>query len=205
MKNIEEVKALLEKYYSGLTSLQEEKLLRKYFARNDVPICFQADMQLFQSDNDSLMNSDSILIEQEMLQTINRFDKSRKKQKSKNFKIYLAWAAAASIIVAIVTTWFVIQESTVSNQVVDTYTDPYIAMQETQRILILVGSKINVAQNEMKPLDRFKVPVELLQPMNELPKNLEHIINVKLIDKPLQIPILKYIFESESSTEIKCN
>ena len=205
MKNIEEVKALLEKYYSGLTSLQEDKLLRKYFARNDVPICFQADMHLFQSDNDSLMSSDSILIEQEMLHTINRFDKLHKKQKEKKFKIYSAWAAAASIIVVIVTTWFVIQDSTVSNQVVDTYADPYIAMQETQRVLALVGSKINVARNEMKSLDKFKMPVELLQPMNELPKNLQHIINIKLIDKPAQIPILKHIFESESTTEIKYN
>ena len=201
MRSIKQVKVLLEKYYDGLTSLEEEKILRKFFATNDVPKDLQADKQLFQNAENSLSTSNAA-IEYEMQQAINGFE-LRKAQKGKAFKTYSVWVAAASVIVAIVATWFITQQSTVNVQMVDTYGDPYIAMQETQRVLALVGSKINVVQNGMKPIEKFKMPVELLQPMNELPKNLQHVMDIKLIDKPRQMPILKHIFESELANENK--
>lgn len=204
MRSIEQVKVLLEKFYDGITSLEEEKLLREFFASNEVPKDLQADRQLFKSASNSLSTSSSAAIEYEMLQAINRFE-SRKIQRNKKFIVYSAWVAAASVIVAIVTTWFITQQSTVNVQVVDTYGDPYIAMQETQRVLALVGSKINVAQNEMKSLEKFKMPVELLQPMNELPRSLQHIVDIKLIEKPRQMPILKHIFEPEFANQNKHN
>ena len=46
-KNIEQIKSLLARFYEGLTTPEEERLLADFFRREDVPEDLQEDKQLF--------------------------------------------------------------------------------------------------------------------------------------------------------------
>ncbi|MFO8022138.1 MAG: hypothetical protein R6U65_06705, partial [Perlabentimonas sp.] len=68
--------------------------------------------------------------------------------------------------------------------------------------LALVGSKINRAQEELKPLHHLDAPFNAAKKAGSLSHNLEYLNLLQIIDKPNQIPLLNHIFENQKrSTE----
>ncbi len=49
MESIEEIRKMLDRFYQGETSLEEEKMLEEYFSSTTVPEKLIPDKDLFQS------------------------------------------------------------------------------------------------------------------------------------------------------------
>lgn len=191
------VRALLVKYYQAETSLEEEDYLREYFCNNqNIPFDLLAEREMF-STHATIIPNVHHNIEAGIL---NAIDKAKREEKILPFRIGKhapVWAAAASIVVLLGIAWF-LSNNTPESLMVDTYDDPYVALQETQRVLALVGSKINMVQNEMRSLEMLLLPNQMLDPVNGFSKSVQQLEKLKAIEKPKEMPFIKYIFTANS-------
>jgi len=137
--NRDEIKILLEKYYEGATSNEEELLLKEYFSRQEVPEELRSDSEIFRFFLDSASIPDaSSGFEEKILRKIDR-QRAEKKFNSRR-RIIAVMSAAAAVIIIISATWFFTRNrGTVS----DTYSDPQIAYAEAMKILYEVSVKLN--------------------------------------------------------------
>ena len=51
--NEEELKRLIEKYYNGISTDEEEKALRGYFSKNNAPQGYEAEKEIFSFYNEA--------------------------------------------------------------------------------------------------------------------------------------------------------
>jgi hypothetical protein len=153
-----EIDQLLKNYLEGETSLEEEKILRDFFSRGDLPARYQPYAEMFRGFGAmaAVQLNDR------------RFDKewSRKsKQKtdhSKSWSFFTHWYAvtgiAATLLLAVLL--FVPVKklpviSLFSHKIEDTFDDPRQAYAETVKALLMVSEKINTGTNQMKDLNKL--------------------------------------------------
>lgn len=137
--NPEELKILLEKYYEGASSREEELMLKEYFSREEVPEELRRDREIFRFFLDSAEIPDAPSGFEERI--IERIDRQRSEAKF-NWKrrILTVMSAAASLIIIISATWFFTRDR---RAIRDTYSDPQIAYAEAMKILYEVSVKLN--------------------------------------------------------------
>src|SRR5689334_8325966 len=104
------IKDLLEKYYDGATSIEEERIIKEYMRRSDVPAELALDKELFcflsEGENGDMLNSD---IEKKVTQLIDLEEKKERKQRFIGFGLKIA-TIAASISVIIICYLFIYQQ-----------------------------------------------------------------------------------------------
>ncbi len=149
--NTDKLTQLLEAFYDGTTTIEEEQELYQYFTSADVPEELEAEKRVFlglynlSADDDievpsSLSNKLSSLID----------DLSEKeKPKRRSIMIRRVSAIAASLLLLISVGLFILNDRHPHSVLADTYTDPEEAYIETQKTLQLISSTLN---DGMKPL-----------------------------------------------------
>jgi hypothetical protein len=150
--NAEELNRLLEKYYSGETSFEEERALREYFNGDTIPEGFEAEREIFRYYSETSSIPEPLDgFEDRIMGAIDLTESG----KSESFKIrrYLIpiLSAAASILV-IAGSYFFLARNT---ELKDTYKDPKIAYAETMKILADVSSKMNHATLALEPVGKM--------------------------------------------------
>jgi hypothetical protein len=134
--NQEEVKRLLEKYYAGDTTLDEELLLKKFFINNEVGDDLRNEQEIFRYMVEmSAMPEPSAGFEERILSGL---DYRLATPVNRKLFTILSGVAAALLITA-GTYFFFIH----NNRPQDTYSDPQIAYAETMKILYDVSAKLN--------------------------------------------------------------
>lgn len=157
-KQLEQV---LEKYWNCETSLEEEKQLRDYF-QGEVPESLKETADLFR------------YFETQQSNTVGGTDfdvaviKKIKHQKpeGKSVSMFFNYARiAAGLIVVITATYFVRQEvrKAYPPEIVDTYSDPKLALEETKKALMMISKGFNKAQKEAGKIKAFNEAEEKLQ------------------------------------------
>ncbi len=157
-----EVRKLLDKYWEGETSLEEEAKLRSYFSEEDVAdefLPFQAMFTFFS-------NASSMRMEAEIPQpAIKQLSEDRPATKIRS----LGWwrAAAAAVVLAI--GLFFINRQMVQTQTIETYTyqdtfeDPELAYAEFKRMMAFVSSKMNKGVNKASQgLDKIETLTDII-------------------------------------------
>ena len=96
------IKELLEKYYSGETSLEDEAILRRYLLSEDVDEQFSADRMVFMALKDSSPEVPDSLTD-DLSRIIDNLDDNSKQLKSKQHRKiqYLFRYAAAAVLVTV--------------------------------------------------------------------------------------------------------
>lgn len=194
MKDKVEIKNLLDKYYNGDTSLEEEDLLKNYLSQDNIPEEFNVDKKLFSNLFEVHSDEPNLNFEEEIIKAIEFAKKSEGEgeRSPKIYKLFALWAAAASVII-IIGIGFLFTSKQNEILLTDTFDDPYLAMQETKRVLSLFASKLNMAQAELEPLNKLNEPLQVMEPLGEITRNLEYLEKIGSIDKPKRIPIIKDI------------
>lgn len=200
MNDIEKrVRILLQQYYQGNTTVEEEDFLTQYFATADIPNDLLFDRELF-APQAGVSQEFQIELESDIVKSIEREKAQAKGKSARIVRLVATWAAAASVVIVLGVTWLLTGNSS-KDMFVDTYDNPYLALQETQRVLALVGSKISMAQDEMQSLEMLQLPNQMLEPVGKLSKNLKHLEKIKTIEKPKEMPFIKHIFEDSSNNQ----
>ena len=153
-----EIKALLDKYLEGNTSLEEEKILRKFFdEKQDVPEDIQYAKHMFSSFRNEASGKPDFVI------------KDHKVIHFRKRNIFVLTGIAASILLII--GYFLINNSR-NDQIIYAYFDgkpvhdKQFAINETKRALMLISSNLNQGTRDLNYLAKIN-EIEQLVIKNE--------------------------------------
>jgi len=153
---------LLQKYWDGNTTLEEEQLLRDYFQSAAVPDELRDVASMFQYFNQAKKNSlNDITFDRTLI------DKVTTKPKSGRVRnlVFNSMRIAAGVVVVMAATWFIkkeIRQST-PQEVVDTYDDPKLAFEETKKALLMISKSFGTAEEQARKINLFNEAQEEIQ------------------------------------------
>lgn len=154
----EELDRLLEKYYNGESTEEEERTLSVFFDNDDVPAGYETEKAIFRYYLSAIpFPEPSVDFEQKILSGIDKSQKS-----SVRFLHYvLPPLGVAAGILILAGTWFYFSRQ---NDFQDTFTDPQIAYAETMKILLGVSSQLNDAERALTRVSVInKLPAQTLK------------------------------------------
>ncbi len=145
-----EIDSLLEKYFNGETSLNEEQQLRNYFS-TQVPA---PHLQQYQS-------------------LFGYFDQAKVEECPKQLPIFetvkparnrmLWWSAAASVVVLVGWSTFTFLQTTAPEQSdLGTYEDPKVAFEATQKALSMLSSQVNVGIESVHYFQEYQTTKDMI-------------------------------------------
>lgn len=187
--NAEEIRRLLERYYAGESSLDDEVSLKEFFSREYVPEDLMEEKEIFRY---YLQSSDvpepSAGFENSIFSALDAED--RKYESLKRRRIFGAVSGiAAALLILTGTYFFFINKS----QPKDTYSDPEIAYAETMKILYDVSDRLNRGTRSLGYLNRLQ---------NETMRGIETVNRTATIMKEKMEPLNTMLetFEEINST-----
>ncbi|MFV8442639.1 hypothetical protein [Flavobacterium sp. LB2P44] len=145
------VEQLLEKYFDGETTIQEERDLQDYFLSEDVAPHLAAYKLLFEH----FAATRAQQFEQEMLP----FEGQRIPHRDrKQNVVWLSIAASVAILLGVGSYVFYNSESVVSqSKDLGTYDDPKVALKATQKALSLLSNKVNVGIETVQYIEEYEI------------------------------------------------
>lgn len=146
--NLQELDKLIEKYYQGSTSEDEEKKLFDIISSGQLPPGYTGDASLLMglARGSDIPEPDSGF-ESRIMDAIDKAD-SEAKVKSLKSRIYSAVAVAATVLI-IISSYFLIQNN---GEPEDTFDDPVLAYNATIEVLSRVGETLNTGSDVISEL-----------------------------------------------------
>lgn len=179
MESIEEIRKMLDRFYLGETTLEEEKKLYDYFSSHTVPEEFIPDKELFLSigtgDQTVVVPDD---LNQKIIDSIDQVE--RKVTRTRRISVFSLSGLAAGLLVMIAVYLFYIRTEKplllVSNEMADTYENPLDAYEEAKRTMAYVSAKLNNGTNELdhvkQRVSKTSDPLKSLSKINKGSKEL---------------------------------
>lgn len=162
------IKELLEKFYEGATSEQEEQMLRDYFSQENVHGSLVGEKLYF----DTLTSAKDEKLDESFDEALFSKLVDEKPKKSIRIRLYSISAIAATLAI-LITIWFG-TDLLRSKELYGTINDPKIAFVETKKVLDEVSKKMNQG---LKPAKETVTKVE---------KNVQKAGEVKKMDNALK-------------------
>ena len=168
-----QINGLLQKYYEGMSSRDEERKLLDYFLGSDVPAELDIDRKHFLALAD--MQNDEIEVPADLESNILARLAVEQKPVSllKSRFVYTAISVAAGLALIVSTFMFINKQ-----QNLGTYDDPQIAYAETKEALELVSQFFNMGTENLAGLgemDRAMQPLSQLKKVEEVSENLKYL------------------------------
>ena len=150
--NLQELRQLLDKYYEGTSSLQEETILISLLNDDNLPAEFAADRRVFAlfGEERAIPQPDDGF-EGRIMGAIDKFE-NRRHTVSLKRTIYSVISVAASLLIVVIS-YFIIYE----NRQMDSFDDPLIAYNETMKVLYNVSVNLNKGSGTIEELAIFDV------------------------------------------------
>lgn len=144
--NTDEVKKLLEKYYEGDSSVDEELILKEFFSRNEVPEELEAEKDIFCCFLQlSGMPLPSGGFTDRIISAVDDEDILFKRSDRRKIFRIVTGIAASLLIIAGSYLFF-----NYRSEQPDTYSDPELAYNEAMRILVDVSVRLNRGTMELR-------------------------------------------------------
>jgi hypothetical protein len=172
--NEEELKRLIEKYYNGESTEQEERTLRDYFGNNDIPYGYEAEKVIFNYYTESAgITGPSADFEAQILAGIDASEKVSGSMKMRKYILPILSAAAGLLFI---TGLYFLFTDRIGQK--DTFTDPELAYTETMKILRDVSYQLNNGARVLEPIGKI----------NEMTKKSFETINrsTRIVEKNLK-------------------
>ena len=149
--NTQEITRLLEKYYRGESTEDEELTLKNIFISENVPEEFAVEKEIFRYYSDSLEIPDpSIEFEKKIIAAIDNSESNAGIRNSSRMLMTILSAAAGLFLV--ICSYFLFARKTVPR---DTFSNPEIAYAETVKILYEVSAQLNRGTEALEPVRKF--------------------------------------------------
>jgi len=170
---------MLDRFYLGETTREEEKMLYEYFSSQRVPEELLPDKELFQTigsgEQDVHVPKD---LNQKIISSIDQVE--RKATRTRRISIFSLSGLAAGLLIMIAVYLFYIRTDSsplmASNQLLDTYENPMDAYEEAKRTLAFVSAKLNNGTSELeyvqKHVSKTADPLKSLSKFNKGSKEL---------------------------------
>ncbi|MCG2610467.1 hypothetical protein LZZ90_02975 [Flavobacterium sp. SM15] len=132
------IEILLEKYFSGETSIAEEKQLKDYFSSPDVAPHLEQYRVVF-----------------------GYFTQAKEEQFTKTIPLqprkrtYVAWISVAASVAILAGTYFIMNKEQQTPKDLGTFDSPELAFQETQKALQLVSLNVNKGVESIEYIEEY--------------------------------------------------
>jgi len=173
MESLEKIRKILDRFYQGETTLEEERMLEEYFSSTTVPEELIPDKDLFQSigaGNDSVVVPTDL--NQKIIDAIGHVES--KATRTRRISLFSLSGLAAGLLIMIAVYLFYIRtnkpELLASNQMIDTFHDPLDAYEEAKRALAFVSSKLNNGTKELEHVKQIRKTAEPLKSLSKINK-----------------------------------
>ena len=134
-----QIEILLEKYFEGETSIQEERELKAYFSSTEVAPHLESYTPMFTNFQ-----------KQKELQFTKALPLQPRKQN------YVKWIGVAASLVALFGTLLYFNNNTTTNQDLGTFSNPEEAFIETQKALNMVSTEVNKGVKSLEVLNEYE-------------------------------------------------
>jgi len=180
MESLEKVRKMLERFYQGETTLEEERWLKDYFSSNTVPDELLPDKELFSTfgaaGEDIPVPGD---LNEKILVTLESLE--RKEQKARRISLYSLSGLAAGILALVAVYIFFLRTEDpaliAGNQYNDTYEDPVVAYNEAKRALNYVSAKLNDGTSELQHVKQVsKTTTDPLRSLSKINKGSKELV-----------------------------
>lgn len=161
------IEALLARYWECETTLEEEKELREYFGQREVPAQFKEAAALFAYFGEQQNKQvNEVTFDKEVVNKIQVTPKNRSKVVR---LLYNFSRIAAGLIVVVVATYYIRTEirKTTPQEMVDTYSDPKLAFEETKKALLMISKGFGKAEEQAKKINLLNEAKEELKEENK--------------------------------------
>jgi hypothetical protein len=139
---------LLEKFYEGTSTADDEKKAFEMLQRNDLPPEFYNDRMILEGlFGKSEIPEHSPDLGKKIMTAIDESEKADRKVSTKRL-LYSMIGVAASFLL-IISFWFLLSEN---NRIRDTYSDPQLAYNETVEVLYYLSENLNTGRAQMEEL-----------------------------------------------------
>lgn len=179
------IEKLIEKFYSGETTIGEERLLENYFSHKNIPASLEAERDLFRfyssSRNEQLPDRE---LTEKIIDAIESegADLTGKRRRL----VYAVTSIAASILLLIGSYFIFLSPSgpgLALSKYTDTYDNPEMAYLETQKALLYVSEKLNEGTRELSSLKKIEEGTEELENLKLVNKGTSGIHSISLFGK----------------------
>jgi hypothetical protein len=177
----QEIERLLEKYYQGETTLEEERLLDEYFARDDVPARYQAEKLQF--DYLKMMKGktlDNTSFDQKVMGRIEKREGLLTRIMENRPWFYATVGMAATILILLAV---FIRFEPMTKRFDDTYSDPEMAYNEAKKVLFFVSQQFNRGTEKLEPISTYDDGVKELNKINALNEGISAAGRIKKYNK----------------------
>lgn len=162
--NSKKLRMLLNKYYKGDTTLNEEEALRKYFVDNpDIPEEFSTEKDQFlmieKAKNQDMPFDD---FEEKLERIIDNQKVRYPVFRRTKFWIQVTGIAASILIV------FSIYNSLTDSDEIGVIDDPSAAYEETQKVLYYISEKFNSGTKELTNISKIDDVSRMLKPVSKI-------------------------------------
>jgi hypothetical protein len=169
--NTSQIETLLEKYYEGKTSLQEEKLLREYFCGRDIPVHLADHAPLFIYYAGAGTEKTNPALEKRIISTVEDLEITPSRPRIRKLYPLMSIAATIILLAAIIFTLrFEIMKGSSASNPVGTITDPELAYMETRDALIKISESMNIGLDQAVKLQSFQTGMEKAKSLYQFDK-----------------------------------
>lgn len=165
------LRQLLDHYYDGKTTIEEEELIKKTLSSEDLPVEFQNDQYLLNSFKEIKEETQpNQKLEEELVDLIEhqwtKYTKSRFKR-----TVIGAVGIAASLLIG----FFIYNNKEVKSiQTVDTYANEEEAYQATKQVLSFISGTMNKELSPLSTLNQFNTKLKTLDQLSKINKTVNN-------------------------------
>ena len=175
-----EIKELLQCYFNGDTTVQQEQELEAYFMSGEVADELKEFSGLFSGLSELSVSVTDNAIEDETMEYIRN---NAPEQNTRRFRLWPALSGIAASVILVVGGFLLFQEQ--EQKYNDTFDNPEIAYAYAEQTLSYVSSKYNQGLTALSNFDKLKTAADPLQkgvkPVDEYMEMIERIRTSKTI------------------------
>lgn len=151
----------MDKYWECETTLEEEKELHEYFNSDNASESFGEARNLFQYFNEQR----NIVARESKVDVHLRVEGTNNNNDNVRTLVLRIAKIAAGVLVLVAATYLVREEVRKSypEEIVDTYSDPELAYQETKKALMMISKSFGRAQQEANKIKLFNEAEQIIQ------------------------------------------
>jgi hypothetical protein len=171
--DLQRIKLLLEKYYRGETSLEEEKILKEHFRQENSSGSDDVDKQIinFLDSGKTQLPTDFY---QEFVSTI---ENEWKKDTKYRFIKILKWTSGIAAIFILAIGIMIFNKKDNTPTLADTYKNKKEAYAETKQVLLFISYKMNRKANGLKYLSNIDNSLKQVTALSKINETLNSIKN----------------------------
>ncbi len=167
MDNLKNIKQLLEKFYDGQTSLEDELYLKEYFSGESIPEEFLKDKELFLSMKAT--NEEIEIPEGMHTRLIDAISAAEHKEtRGKRINLYSLSGLAAGLLIILGVYFTFLRDNPTDVLAKYTIQDEHVAYLEAKKALTYVSIKLNKGAAELEPLQQVNKSMKSIAPLRKL-------------------------------------